>query len=334
MNSHPPETPLDPRLEQAADWHARLAGDDADGAVWLAFTEWLEADPRHRDAFHRVEEMWRALDGVKPADMSVQPAPATVVSLAARRPVAANGNAPSRRWFLGGAAAAAVALGVATQWRPGAPVTELAFATGIGERRRVDLPDGSSITLNSGTRLSVALSDTGRDVTLTGGEALFDVAKDPARPFTVAAGDHRVTVLGTAFNVRHLDGRMTVTVTRGRVEVADSARRQAVHLTPGQQVTAGDGQALGTVIPVDATMATAWTDGRLVFDAAPLSRVLTELSRHYPAPMRAEGAAAALSFSGVLRLGPDQAVLLDSLKGLMPVAVTREGEGYVLSMRP
>lgn len=329
MVNRPPETPLDPRLEQAADWHARLQG-DGDQAVWLAFTEWLEADPSHRAAYDHVERLWRQLDGVQTEDT------AAIIDLASRRkpvPLPAPVNL-SRRWFLGGAAAAAAALVVTlTGQYTNVPAPQI-FETAPGQRQTAKLADGSSIILNSGTRLTVAMADDRRAVVLEKGEALFDVAKDPARPFTVAAGDSLVTVVGTAFNIRHLDQAVTVTVTRGLVDVGNDQGAAKVRLTPGQQITAIHGQAAGPVRQVDAQAATAWADGRLSFDNAPLPQVLAELSRHYPVPMRADGAAAGLHFSGVLRLGPDQAAVLNVLEGLLPIAVTRQGDSFVLTKRP
>lgn len=327
MVNRPPETPLDPRLEQAADWHARLQG-DADQAVWLEFTQWLEADPAHRAAYDQVEALWRQLDGV-PADQR-----ATVIDLAGRRKPAPAPAGLSRRWFLGGAAAAAAALAVTlTGQYATAPAPQI-FETGPGQRQTAKLADGSSITLNSGTRLTVAMADDRRAIVLERGEALFDVARDPARPFTVAAGERLVTVVGTAFNVRNLDRAVTVTVTRGLVDVGDADGGAKQRLTPGQQISARAGQAPGPVTSVDAQAVTAWTEGRLSFDNAPLPQVLAELSRHYPLPMRAEGGAATLHFSGVLRLDGDQATLLNSLQGLLPIAVVRQGDSFVLSKRP
>ncbi|MDG5493916.1 FecR domain-containing protein [Niveispirillum sp. BGYR6] len=328
MVNRPTDTPLDPRLEQAADWHARLQG-DADQAVWLAFTEWLEADPSHRRAYDQVESLWRQV-----AALPAEPQ-AAIIDLASRRK--ADTTAPanrSRRWFLGGAAAAAAALALTLTGRhTPTPLPEM-FETAPGQRRTVTLADGSSIILNSGTRLSVALSADRRAVVLEQGEALFDVAKDAARPFTVAAGERLVTVVGTAFNVRHLDRSVTVTVTRGLVDVGDQTGGAKVRLTPGQQISAAQGQPPGPVTTVDAQAATAWAQGRLSFDNAPLPQVLAELSRHYPLPMRAEGAAAALHFSGVLHLDADQAVLLATLQGLLPIVVVRQGDRFVLSKRP
>lgn len=327
MVNRPPDSPLDPSLDQAADWHARLAG-DADQTVWLGFTEWLEADPRHRAAYDQVERLWRQLDAV--------PAPATpVIDMAARRRTVLAPANQSRRWFLGGAGAAAAAVAVMlTSHYTIVPEPEPeSFESAPGQRRTVQLADGSSITLNSGTRLRVALAPDRRAVILEKGEALFDVAKDTSRPFTVAAGERLVTVVGTAFNVRNLDQTVTVTVMRGLVDVADKGGGAKVRLTPGQQVSTRQGQVPGPIRQVDAQAVTAWTDGRLVFDNAPLPQVLAELSRHYPVPMRAEGAAAQLHFSGVLRLDADQAALTATLQALLPVAVTRQGDSFVLSKR-
>lgn len=328
MVNHPPETPLDPRLEQAADWHARLQG-DAEQAVWLAFTEWLEADPTHRDAYNQVEGLWRQL-----SVLPDRPQDAGIVDLNSRRKPTPAPATLSRRGFLGAAAAAAAAvLAVTLTSRYDTAPTPQIFETTHGQRRTVKLADGSSVILNSGTRLSVALSDNHRAVVLEQGEALFDVAKDAARPFTVAADERLVTVVGTAFNVRNLDRSVTVTVTRGLVDVGDRDGGSKVRLTPGQQITARQGHAPGAVISVDAQAATDWTEGRLSFDNAPLPAVLAELSRHYPLPMRAEGAAADLHFSGVLRLDGDQTALLETLRGLLPIVVSRQGDSFVLSIR-
>lgn len=329
MVNRPPDMPLDPRLEQAADWHARLQG-DADQSVWLEFAEWLEADPNHRTAYDQVEAMWRQLDRL--------PAPAApVIDLASRRPAAgpAGSAAPSRRWFLGGAAAAAAVLAVTLAGQYAPPPAPQIFETAPGQRRTVQLADGSSITLNSGTRVTVALADDRRILSLERGEALFDVVRDPARPFTVAAGDRLVTVVGTAFNIRNLDRTVTVTVTRGLVDVgAVDGRDRPLRLTPGQQVSAQAGQAAGPVGHVDVQAVTSWTEGRLSFDNAPLAQVLAELSRHYPLPMRADAGAAALRFSGVLRLEGDQAAVLSTLAGLLPIVVSRQGDSFILTKRP
>lgn len=329
MVNQPPETPFDTRLEQAVDWHVRLQG-DADQGLWLEFTEWLEADPSHREAYEEVECLWRQVD-----KMPRTQSPGSIIDISSqRRPVPAPANL-SRRWFLGvGAAAAAAAALVVTPPRyDGSPAGLEIFETAPGQRQTAKLADGSSIILNSGTRLTVSLSGDFRTVVLEKGEALFDVAKDPTRPFTVAAGERLVTVVGTAFNVRNLDQAVTVTVTRGLVDVGNGDGGGKVRLTPGQQISARQGQAPSAITTVDAQAVTSWTEGRLSFDNMPLPQVLAELSRHYPVPMHVEGTAADLHFSGVLRLERDQASVLGTLQGLLPIAVTRQGDSFVLSKR-
>jgi transmembrane sensor len=334
MVNRSPDMPMDPRLEQAVDWHARLQG-DADQAVWLEFTAWLEADPTHRAAYDQVEDLWRQLDGVAAAPGTKQAPEQRVVDFASRRRTSNPPANLSRRWFMGGSAVAAAAVLAVTLVgrRNDVPLPEI-YETAPGQRHTVRLADGSTVTLNSGTRLTVALSEQQRAVVLEKGEALFDVAKDPARPFTVAAGERLVTVVGTAFNVRHLDQSVTVTVARGLVDVGDRDGGGKVRLIPGQQVSAGVGKPLGPVVNVDPASVTAWREGRLVFDQVPLAQVLAELSQHYPLPMRAEGTAAQLRFSGVLRLEADQGAVLATLQSLMPVAVRHQGDSFVLVPHP
>jgi len=112
------------------------------------------------------------------------------------------------------------------------------FEAARGQNRRIDLADGSHVDLGGGSRLLVSLGRSERRVELASadGEAAFDVAKDPARPFVIRAGDHAITVVGTEFDVRRAAGSLMVTVRRGVVEVARLAPgSRHVRLTPGQQ---------------------------------------------------------------------------------------------------
>src|SRR5690606_28626324 len=92
--------------------------------------------------------------------------------------------------------------------------------TGVGEQRTVTLEDGSRVSLNTATRLSLHFDRGVRRVRLQSGEALFEVARDPGRPFVVESGDRQVRALGTAFIVRRDAGRIAVTLMEGSVEVA------------------------------------------------------------------------------------------------------------------
>ncbi len=98
-------------------------------------------------------------------------------------------------------------------------VTHGQYATRIGERSTIRLADGSVVTLDTASRVSLDLTTANREVHLLGGQANFEVAKDKARPFVVYAGDRRITAVGTAFDVRLDQREVCVTLVDGKVSV-------------------------------------------------------------------------------------------------------------------
>jgi transmembrane sensor len=205
--------------------------------------------------------------------------------------------------------------------------TAVAYETSKGERRTVELADGSSIVLNGGTRLTVRLDGDSRDVALTQGQALFDVAHDASRPFTVAAGDRTVRVLGTRFDVRRLDGQVAVSVARGAVEVRPTAGSEgkAYRLRPGQNFARAEGAAEAQVGAVETAEVGAWTSGRLVYRSAPLQ---------FATPIRlADPSLAEAPISGVLVLD-DQRSVIRRLALLVPVSALPSEAGIVLRRDP
>jgi transmembrane sensor len=155
--------------------------------------------------------------------------------------------------------------------------------TALGEIRRIPLKDGSLATVNTQTRLAVALRPEVREVSLAQGEAWFQVAHDSARPFIVAAGDVRVRAVGTAFSVRRGDSGADVQVTEGIVEVwsvGDEANRQRV--TAGSRTFVSEAPA-----PIHIALASAeidrslaWRSGQLVFDGDTLGEAAAEFNRY------------------------------------------------------
>ncbi|HTQ15488.1 MAG TPA: FecR domain-containing protein [Rhizomicrobium sp.] len=311
----------DEKLDEAVEWHVRLDSDEAGEAAWLAFTAWLEADPANRAAFERVEDAADNFPG--------RPARAAEVIPFRPRPA----PPPPRRWWLRAAAVAAAVAVVGVYFYH--PATETAaavrYTTKIGETRTVELADGSTMTLNTATALSAAVSRTSRHVVLEHGEALFHVAKDSAHPFTVAAGDRTVTVVGTLFDVAREKGRVSVLVAQGMVSVAQTGRTGSqVLLAPGQRADAREGSPAETVAPVDTDRALSWRQGYLVFEDAPLGQVLKDLDRYFPTQVTIGDAAAGQErFSGVLRIDNEDA-MLERLTRFLPVRVERAQGGITL----
>jgi ferric-dicitrate binding protein FerR (iron transport regulator) len=189
-------------------------------------------------------------------------------------------------------------------WLPAAAALVIAVATGIWlyvkhtptetlaqqqpstftfkDKQLVKLPDGSTVVLNAGSELTYTsdFAVATRQVTLKG-EGFFDVAHDPRHPFIVKAGTLTTTVLGTAFNINTTDSKTVVTVTRGRVEVADTQGHYQT-LTPNQQVvavTATDNTLQKQ--DITATTATQWMDEFLILDDVTIDEAARILSSKY-----------------------------------------------------
>jgi transmembrane sensor len=247
-------------LAEAVGWHLRLKrGGDGD---WDAFVQWLEGDPARSDAYEQVEAGHAAMSA------SVFPAPA--------QPAAANDDdaAPAwwrSRWASGLAAVAAALLVLVLAWPMMVAERELYdVTTAAGQRRSVALGDGSDVSLNGATRLRLDRDDP-RYAELVDGEATFVVRHDPARPFIVMAGVHKLQDAGTSFNVVHERGELALEVIEG-VVVFDPDR-SAVRVDAGHSLRlAGAGAPI--VARADPRTMAGWRQGRLSYAGAPLQRVV------------------------------------------------------------
>jgi transmembrane sensor len=302
------------RLQMAAAWHARLEGGASAEPDLEAFTAWLEADTRNRTAFDAVDGA--ANEAVELLSLNRELAAASLPPAPAMQRI-------STRLFLGMAALAAAVL-IAVVARPDffMPAEREVIATAAGERRDVTLADGSTVHLNTSTQIAVTMNGRTRSVQLAQGEALFEVAHDAVRPFDVAVGDREVRVVGTAFNILRHDGRITVTVERGVVDVRTEGARADVRLQVGDQYAAREGTPTYQVAKIDPAIVSAWRDGRAVFTDATLSEVASDLSRYYGRPIVVpDPEVARLRFSGILKI-EDQLTTVRRLEALLPIVVT------------
>ena len=325
MNASPPIA--DAVIDTAVDWMLRLESPQAGEADWLAFDSWLNADPLHAIAYDRavlIAEDARAIGEVfRPQTANVIPFPRRAPSAPAR---------PQRRAIYGALAAAGLFAAVgAPMWLAAQPTV---YSTAPGERRTVTLKDGSRIDLNGASRLSVKFSRGQRRTTLDG-EAVFDVAKDTSRPFYITSGDRQVRVVGTQFDVRRRDGRFSVTVARGVVEVAPvaSASGATLRLTAGHRLDHTEGAADGHVSSVVAEEALGWRGGRLIYRDAPMGDVVADLNAQFSRPITLSDGVGSLRFSGVLRVD-DQDEVVRRLASLAPISSTVTKNEIVLRADP
>jgi transmembrane sensor len=227
--------------------------------------------------------------------------------------------------------------------QPVAPIIAVAttsppthFATAIGERATISLPDGSTATLDTQSELDVVYSDTERGIRLLRGQALFEVAKRKATPFQVYAGGRRITAVGTVFNVR-LDGaRIRISLIEGKVRVASQPGSGSA-ATTSEQVTMSPGQILDsapaapmTVTVADASRTTSWRDGVAVFVDTRLADVVAEMNRYTSVQIVvADSVASELHVSGVFKTG-DVERFADSVTKVFPLSVDRSSDGVIV----
>lgn len=304
--------------DDAVAWLVRVQSDQATADDWAALTVWLEASEDHLDAFEAVERVAAELTD-RAAEIAL------ALSLAAPTVVPFRRRVSPPAWSALFAAAAAIVALVAgpALWRSyqGAPTT---YETGPGQTRQIALADGTRITLDAASKLTVRLGWRTRRVEMAEAQATFDVAKDPGRPFLIGVGDQQVRVVGTEFNIRHYDKTVRVTVRRGIVEVRQLAlgATPVARLVAGQSLSHLEGATRSVQTTVDPTPAFAWTQGRLVCDDETLGEMVAYLNRRYPIPIKVSPALADKRFSGVLELG-EQDLVVKRLAGYFSLSVHR-----------
>ncbi|WP_460122347.1 FecR family protein [Pseudomonas sp. S2_C03] len=305
--------------DEAARWFVRLREPAVSIEEHLEFERWLHEHPQHRDEFQLLQGLWSAADLLPPARLHAL----------CEAPPQRSKRRPILRYAVA-ASVLAVALGLGLFSGLNQSATYSAeFATALGERRQVALPDGSVIDLNSRSRLQVRFEKGRRGIELTEGEAMFNVAHDSDRPFVVESGAGKVTVTGTRFDVRRGPRDTRVVVEQGTVRVQG---REA----PGDafvSLSAGLGtrvDAHGNVAPayaVNPAELTAWRSGKLVFNNASLREVVEEVSRYRETPLTiSDDKVGQLRLTSVFKSDNTEA-LLKALPNILPVAVRTRPDG-------
>ncbi|WP_249676122.1 FecR family protein [Pseudomonas abieticivorans] len=307
---------------QAIDWLLRLEAKDPHHLQ--AFNQWLASSEAHRQAWQRVTGLLQQ----PMADLQAVEARSPGQLNAARQALNAPRSA-QRRALLGGGLAA-VLLGV-TGGALVERVTPLSglladLSTATGERKTVELPDGSRLSLNARSAVDIRFNGQRREVRLLQGEVQVDVAPDPQRPFIIATEQGEVRALGTRFLVRQDDGGSLASV-----------QQHSVQLTTrnGQQRRIETGEAVWfsaeAIRPLPNSVATQadWRDGRIDIRDEPLGQLIEALRPYCTGILRVSPAAARLRVYGVYPLD-DSARTLQSLADTFPISVRRYGPWLTL----
>jgi transmembrane sensor len=309
------------QIEQtAAAWLARRDGDGWDKQAQAELEVWLAEATAHRVAFLRLEAAWahggrlkalgagvpageipargqwarasfdmheRRAAGVAegsapPADAANGPPDLRGLAFAPRRPP----RKPRVAGHAGIAAAAVLAVALGWGWQRHASVEQASYLTAIGDLRTVPLSDGSNAMMSSDSRMQVSLSNGERRIDLQQGEAFFEVAKDPGRPFVVSAGGRQVVAVGTRFAVRRDGADLRVVVTEGKVRLqsegdAGPQRMPTTLLHAGNvALVSSRGVSVRTGSVEEAERDLDWRSGYVTFRDTPLEAAASEFNRY------------------------------------------------------
>lgn len=278
----------DPR-DIAAAWFSRERSGEMTPDDALVLEAWLEADPAHRLAYVEIRQAWAEAAAVR-ADPQVMAVRERWLSSHVHRRRRATLRAVAASLMV--AVLAGTGL-IGWQWANGPrPLGDRTFQTALGDQRVVRLPDGTEITLNTDTVLRTRADKDKRLVYLEKGQAFFQVARDPGRPFVVTAAGRTITALGTAFDVRLDEGAFKVTLVEGKVRVeaaapamasatpgSQSVKVQATEMVAGSQLIAPDDEQW-RLARTNVITETSWTRGQLVFEDRRLAEVVDELNRY------------------------------------------------------
>lgn len=336
----------DPELvaQQASSWIAKIDR-ELSATDQQELNLWLDQSPAHGEALVKYASMWDRLDMLAPIAKIVPIAAIKDELLDSDSEIEANAQtsravqkkAANHAWIYAVAASLLVSVAVlfflqskdqqfgslsdtalAQTNKPSGAMPQN-FVSSIGESKHLVLDDGSELTLNTNSEVSVEYSSAKRKVVVLKGEVYFNVAKDLTRPFVAVTADSHVTAVGTEFNIElnQLNGT-EVLVTEGRVKVdnfsnanqssgSDSAE---LFLSKGQKAQIQQQQAKVSAYD-DFDRALAWRQGMLVFNGETLEQVVAEIDRYTPLSFTiASEKIAAVQVGGFFQTGDMEQLLL------------------------
>lgn len=331
------ETNREDRIEEAAaEWVLRFSEGSLTDETMEQWKVWMEAHPDHRRVYEKMSTLWGMADELdaiavdQVADTDTQ-----------QEPVAEHG--PSwvetlRGWFTGPRVAmvssVVIAASVALVFVPfdKAPIeaSRLEMVAGMstlkGENRLVELPDGSELELGADSELRFAFSDAERRIILKRGEALFNVASDPNRPFIVDVGTGEYQALGTTYNVRLGSQGSTLTVLEGMVQASVSAPDADYNgftpprLIAGESLSISTDGHMGEVTKVDLNAVASWREGLFSYVGVPLKEVFSDLNRYSEKRLELDAEAGELRYTGTIHKDRIEGAI-SALSDVFPVRV-------------
>ncbi|RON52538.1 FecR family protein [Pseudomonas frederiksbergensis] len=312
------EAEYDAITDAAAHWCMRLHAIDCTAEERQAFEQWRDAHPLHAFEYEAMQEIWEVAGDLPRPESAEPPLPAK--------------HSTSWRSYGISAALCALALPLAAYagWNLGwLPNAYEHFEAGDNVRQ-VTLGDGSQVELNLGSELTFRNYKDERRVTLKKGEAFFSVSHDMTHPFIVKAGEGRIRVTGTKFNVWLYEDQVRVNLIEGSVLVTsnDALAGDGLRLGPAMQARFRHGDYMPQISQTYANdNSLAWRSGKLVLDDLPLSEALPLINRYLAKPvMVADNSTASIRIGGIYNI-KELNNLVATLPRVLPVYLTRNENG-------
>ncbi|MGF6093239.1 FecR domain-containing protein [Pseudomonas sp. 18175] len=292
-------------FEAAASWYVQFQSQPPTPTERLAWQQWLNGDPSHQAAWNQMEQLQRSLGALHP-------------ELTRRALSTTQQRRQVLKWMLllGGTGY----LGWNVQQHTSLGNAWADYRTRVGERRRIELADGTQVDLNTHTSIDVVFDANQRLIRLREGEVLIRTGKSSGQtPFYVETRQGRVQALGTRFTVRQLSDATRVGVLEDRVSVSPADQPDHVRMLNAGESVDFDRQNVGVNHPYRGSQA-AWVEGQLIVLDARLGDVIDDLARYRTGVLQCDPASARLRVSGTFRLDSTDAVLAN-LQATLPIQV-------------
>ncbi len=310
---------------RAADWMlARQAAESWSAEDQSALDAWLAESTSHVAAYWRLDDAWSRAKRLKALRSPMRPSQSAEKARAKPRTIA----------IAAALTIAAVLVGAvwSGQFRQSGLKT---YSTPVGGHLALTLADGSKITLNTNTTLTLSPSARHRYAILQKGEAYFEIRHDKAHPFVVSVGAHRITDLGTEFLVRGDAAHVSVALIKGSARFESqpqSATTQSTDLAPGDVVVA-TATSMSVSKNSDRELKTrlAWRRGLLIFDNATLADAAAELNRYNRQQVIITDATVGKLVIGGTFYENDVPALLNTARQVFGLKVHKRGDQVVIS---
>jgi transmembrane sensor len=320
----------------AAVWFHRLQSASATHETQQLLRDWLDQSPKNAEAFARTTALWEEIGehAAVPEMMALRQeaiADFRSAGLARWQP---NRGASQNRWSAALAASLIVLVGLAAAGyyllRAAPP---LVYATDVAEREAITLSDNSRVDIDANSAISVEFTPTRRLVHVVRGQAYFTVEKDPMRPFIVECNARNVIATGTVFDVERIDKGVRVTLVEGHVTVrAGSAAIRSEDLNPNDQLTDETGNPPVLVHLASTLQATAWRQGKLLFNRELLKDAVARVNRYSHTEVVADPSVAGIRIGGAFDAG-NVTAFVTALTSYYPIDAVSDRPGELRLVR-